>query len=274
MCRHPRPRCWWTALSSPAADLALLVEAAQAAGDAAMAFFGRAKQWDKPEGAGPVTEADLAADALLKRTLSAARPGYGWLSEETPDDAARLGHERIFIVDPIDGTRAFIAGTGGWCVAATVVEAGRPVAAAAWFPVERKLYQAAAGLGATRDGAPIRPSARETVGGAEVLAGAAQLEPRHWPGGAPPVRRGFRPSLVHRFCLVAEGRVDATLSFSDAWEWDVAAGALIAAEAGCVVTDGHGAPHRFNAPRPKTPGLVVAPPALHAALMALRLGAR
>ena len=256
---------------SPEADLALLTAAARDAGDLVMGWFRRdPRRWDKPGGAGPVTEADIAADARLKERLRAARPGYGWLSEETPDDPARLGHGRVFIVDPIDGTRAFIAGEPGWCVALAVVEDGAPVAAAAWFPALGRLYAAAAGRGATRDGAPIRHSGRAVPEGAAVLAGKPQFEPRHWPGGAPAVERGFRPSLIHRLCLVADGGADATLSFRDVWEWDVAPGALIAAEAGCAVTDGDGAPLRFNAPSARAPGLMAAPPPLHAALMARR----
>jgi len=253
---------------SPEDDRALLAGAARAGGDAAMTFFRRdPKRWDKPGEAGPVTEADLAVDALLTQTLRAARPGYGWLSEETPDDAARLSHETVFIVDPIDGTRAFIAGETGWCVALAVARAGRITAAAAWFPALGALYTAAEGRGALRDGQPIRHSGRSALGGAAVLAGAAQLGPEHWPHGAPPVTRSLRPSLIQRICLVADGGFDATLSFRRTWEWDIAAGALIASEAGCAVTDGAGAPLRFNAADPRAEGLIVAPPPLHAALM-------
>jgi myo-inositol-1(or 4)-monophosphatase len=262
-------------LLSPEADLALLTQAVQAGGDAAMGYFGRdPRAWDKPDAAGPVTEADLAVDALLKRTLRQARPDYGWLSEETPDDPDRLGRARIFVVDPIDGTRAFMAGEKGWCVAAATVQDGEVTAAAAWFPARGELYAASRGGGALMNGAALRPSDRAALGGAAVLAGAPQLEARHWPGGPPPVRRLFRPSLIHRFCLVAAGRADATLTFRPAWEWDVAAGALIATEAGCVVTDGDGDALRFNHPDPRAPGLLAAPPALHAALLSRRSIAR
>ncbi|MFN3613637.1 MAG: 3'(2'),5'-bisphosphate nucleotidase CysQ [Rubrimonas sp.] len=260
---------------SPEADLALLTQAVRAGGAAAMAFFGREpRAWDKPDAAGPVTEADLAVDALLKRMLRQARPDYGWLSEETPDDPDRLGRPRIFVVDPIDGTRAFMAGERGWCVAAATVDRGAVTAAAAWFPARDELYAASLGGGASLNGAALRPSVRDRLDGATVLAGAPQLEARHWPGGAPPVRRLFRSSLVHRFCLVAAGRADATLTFRPAWEWDVAAGALIAAEAGCVVTDGDGGTLRFNAPGGRAPGLLAAPPVLHAALLSRRSIAR
>jgi myo-inositol-1(or 4)-monophosphatase len=258
-------------LWSPEQDRALLLEAAEAAGQAALSFFGQSpKVWEKDAGAGPVSEADLAANAILMERLRDARPGYGWLSEETPDDAARLSCERVFIVDPIDGTKAFIAGEAGWCVALAVAERGALTAAAAVFPALGAAYAAHEGGGATRDGAAIVPSAREALEGAHVLAGAPQMDPRHWIGPPPALRRSFRPAMVHRMVMVAEGSADAAISFRDTWEWDAAAGELIAREAGCAVTDGFGRPWTYNAPRPRSAGLVAAPPRLHAAVMARR----
>ncbi len=252
-------------------DLALLIAVTREAGAGTLRHFRRdPRAWDKPGGAGPVTEADIEADAALRAALCGARADYGWLSEETPDAPARLDCARVFVVDPIDGTRAFIAGETGWCVAAAVIEAGRPVAAAAFFPALDRLYAARLGGGALCDGAPIRPSAASAVEGALTLTAANQLEPRHWPGGPPPLRRAFRPSMIHRLCLVAGGGADATLTFRRLWEWDLAAGVLIASEAGCRVTDADGAAHRFNAPDPRGAGLIAAPPALHAALMRRR----
>ncbi len=176
---------------SPDADRALLAEAARAGGDAAMAFFRRnPKKWDKPGEAGPVTEADLAVDALLTRNLRAARPGYGWLSEETPDDAARLDHEAVFIVDPIDGTRAFIAGDTGWCVALAVARRGAITAAAAWFPARRDPGGGGVGSGAGRalhrcDGPGRRPRRP-----ADPLFGARRSGRRLGAGGGCATGRG------------------------------------------------------------------------------------
>lgn len=259
------------ALSSPEADRALLVEAAAAAGAIALRFFRRDPGvWEKDGGLGPVTEADLAVDRALAQRLRAARPDYGWLSEETTDGPERLSRRRVFIVDPIDGTRAFVAGETGWCVALAVVEAGRPIAAAALFPALGVLYAAARGAGATRGDRPLRASACAALDGARVVANAAMLDPGHWPGGPPRVERRFRASMIHRLCRVGEGSEDAMLTFRKVWEWDAAAGALIAEEAGCVVTDGAGAPIRFNAESARHEGLIVAPPALHAALLERR----
>ena len=249
-------------------ELALLEAAARAAGEVALGHFGRPIAIrEKPDGAGPVTEADLAVDRRLRETLTAARPGYGWLSEESADGPERLGAERVFVVDPIDGTRAFVAGEKAWALSLALVEAGRPVAAVVHLPALGRTYRAAAGRGAERDGAPIGASGRAALEDARVLASAAQLDPRHWRGSAPRLERHMRPSLAYRLCLAAEGRFDAMLTFRDTWEWDVAAGALIAAEAGAVVTDRAGRPAAFNAAPPLVPGLIVAGPALHAAIL-------
>ena len=145
---------------------------------------------------------------------------------------------------------------------------GRPVAAVVHLPALGRTYSAAAGGGATLDGAPIRVAPAPPEAGARVLAPGSALDPSLWPGGPPPVERHFRPSLAYRLCLVAEGRFDAVFSFRDTWEWDVAAGDLIAREAGASVTTRAGEPPVYNRPSPWLPGILVAAPALHAALAA------
>lgn len=253
----------------PATDLALLVEAAEAAGQVALRYWrGALKSWDKGGGAGPVSEADLAVNDLLEQRLRGARPAYGWLSEESADDPARLDAARCFIVDPIDGTRAFIAGQDGFAVALAVAQGDRVTAGVVHLPARGVTYAARADGPATRNGHSIapRPAALE---GATVLTSKAALDPVHWRGGlVPPVRREFRPSLAWRLCLAAEGRFDAALSMRAAWEWDIAAASLIAERAGCAVTDRRGGAMRFNQARPLVDGLVVAAPGLHAGLRA------
>ena len=256
----------------PARDLALLLEAAEEAGRIAARYWRQApRQWDKAEGAGPVTEADIAIDTMLRARLLGARPDYGWLSEETEDDPARLAARRVFIVDPIDGTRAFIAGETGFAHALAVAEAGRVIAAVVALPMADKVYSAARAQGAHLNGAPIRPSLRDEPEGASVVASSNALAAAHWPHGIPKFDRHFRPALAHRLCQVADGRFDATLTFRPAWEWDVAAGTLIAEEAGAVVTDAKGNRPVYNAATPTTDGLIVAPPVLHEAILR-RLG--
>ncbi|WP_284265053.1 inositol monophosphatase family protein [Roseicyclus amphidinii] len=254
-----------------AEDLALLVEAARGAGRIAARYFrDDPETWDKPDGTGPVTEADLAVDDMLRDRLSAARPGYGWLSEETPDSPERLTAERVFVVDPIDGTRAFIEGSSAFSHSLAVVEGGEVIAAVVYLPIRGKLYAASRGGGATLNDDPIRASATADLEGAVVLATKPSLSAEHWPRGVPQVTRVYRPSLAYRMALVGEGRFDAMLSFRATWEWDIAAGALIIAEAGGQVTDAAGAPLRFNAEVPQVPGVLAAGAALHGPLLAAR----
>ncbi|AXC48891.1 3'(2'),5'-bisphosphate nucleotidase CysQ [Paracoccus suum] len=257
-------------LATPADDLALLSRAAREAGDIARRFWRQEpRAWDKDGGAGPVTEADLAVNIHLQQMLGAARPSYGWLSEETPDEPARLDAARTFVVDPIDGTRAFIDGQEGFSHALAVVEGDQVIAGVVYLPIPDLMYAARAGGPATLNGAVIAPSAATAPDGASVLTGKASFAPVHWRGGLPPeMRRMFRPSIAWRMCLVAEGQFDAVMALRASWEWDIAAGSLIAERAGCVVSDRRGRALRFNQPQPLADGLLLAPPALHAALLA------
>lgn len=252
----------------PARDLALLTEAAQAAGEIALRYWRkRPETWDKPGGAGPVTEADLAVNAMLHAELGASRPDYGWLSEETPDDPARLGRGRNFIVDPIDGTRAFIEGDASFAHSLAVAEAGRITAAVVYLPARKALYAATETGAATLNGQPIHASGRTGPAGATLLTSKPNLAPEHWREGRPlPFRREFRASLAWRLCLVAEGRFDAMLSLRPTWEWDVAAGDLIARRAGAHVSDGTGDAIRYNAPEPLARGIIAAPEPLWRAI--------
>ncbi|TPE52089.1 3'(2'),5'-bisphosphate nucleotidase CysQ [Amaricoccus solimangrovi] len=252
----------------PATDLALITEAAEAAGEIARRHFNAApRTWEKPGGFGPVTEADLEIDAMLHERLLGARPGYGWLSEESPDDPARLEARRVFVLDPIDGTRAFIAGQKGWAHSIAVAERGEIVAAVVHLPMLGRTYAARLGHGATLNGQPIAASGREALDGARLLATSATMDPGRWVGRAPEFDRHFRPSLANRVCLVAEGRFDAMLTLRPTWEWDVAAGDLIAREAGAAVATATGAAPRYNAPDPRLPGFLAAAPALRAPLL-------
>ncbi|RBO53646.1 3'(2'),5'-bisphosphate nucleotidase CysQ [Rhodovulum sp. BSW8] len=252
----------------PALDLALLTTAALEAGQLARRYWRTSPEtWEKPGHQGPVSEADIAIDRRLRQMLTAARPGYGWLSEETEDDPARLGAERVFIVDPIDGTRAFLEGDRSFAHALAVAEAGRVVAAVVFLPLRDKLYSAIRGGGAYLNGASIRPSARSALDGASVLATRPALDPEHWDGPVPHVHRALRASLAYRLCLVAEGRYDAMLTIRDSWHWDTAAGSLILTEAGAAVTDLGGCPLIYNTAPPLSRGIVAAPPALHAEIL-------
>ena len=251
----------------PARDLALLTDAARKAGEIALRFWRQApKTWEKP-GQGPVTEADLAVNAALRDMLRSARPDYGWLSEEDPDSETRLETEFQFILDPIDGTRSFIAGEDVFAISLAVVQNGVARAGVVYLPALDRLYTATDHGPALKDGQPIMASKQQGIEGARLLTTAQALQPQHWPGGVPDLKRSFRASLAYRLCLVAEGRHDGMLTLRDAWEWDIAAGSLIAARAGAAVTDRTGQTLRFNQPNPLAPGVVVAAPGLHAALL-------
>ena len=243
--------------------------AAQEAGRIALRFWKRdPESWDKGDGAGPVTEADLAVNRMLQADLCAARPGYGWLSEETEDSAARGGADRLFIVDPIDGTRAFIAGEEHFAHSLAVAVRGRVVAGVVYLPAIDRLYAAVEGGGATVNGVPLRASDRATMEGASILSTKANFLPEQWPGGVPDLKRSFRSSLAYRLCLVAEGRYDGMLTLRESWEWDIAAGSLMADRAGAAVSDRAGAALRFNTPLARNAGVVAAAPAVHRALIA------
>lgn len=251
-------------MPAPEHDLALLTDAARRAGQIALDYWRKSpRNWEKTDGAGPVTEADLAVNEELHQLLTSARPDYGWLSEESEADSSRLDADRCFIIDPIDGTRAFIAEQPGFAHSLAVAEGDRIRAAVVHLPVLDLTYAAHAYGPATLNGQPIAPSDVD-LAQARVLTYRGATEPGFWKAGvAPPFRREFRPSLAWRLCLAAEGRFDAALSLRSAWEWDIAAGSLIAERAGAVATDRRGGRMRFNSPRAMVDGLIVAGPRLH-----------
>ena len=244
-------------------DLDLLRDAAQAAGALALERRRRGLKITAKPGGSPVTDADLAVDALLRETLTAARPDYGWLSEETADSPERLDRSRIFVVDPIDGTIAFMKNRPWWTVALAVIEDGRPVAAVVHAPALDETFEAAAGAGARLNGQPITASDITSLDDASVLADARLLEGPQWPEPWPAMRFERRNSIAYRMALVAAGAFDAAIALTPKWDWDVAAGALIAEEAGARVSDHHGGAWRFNRPDPRQASLVCAAPALH-----------
>lgn len=256
-------------MPDPNADLDLLLRAVHGAGEIALRFTGpQAKVWDKADGAGPVTEADYAVNDYLLMMLRGARPDYGWLSEETEDDAARLDAETVFIVDPIDGTRSFVEGSRTWAHSVAVVHRGEAIAGAIFLPQRDLLYSAALGSGAWLGDERLTVSQNTDLRRAEILATKPNLHAQFWHGEVPHFERAHRPSLAYRMALVGEGRFDGMITFRPTWEWDIAAGALIATEAGARVTDRSGAPLRLNSADPRTHGIISAGPALHEALMA------
>ncbi len=255
-------------------DLALLRRATDAAAAVALDFFDRGgvARWDKVPGH-PVSAADLAVDAQLKAELGGARPDYGWLSEETADVAsgagpARLLSRRVWVVDPIDGTRDFLRGRTGWAVSVALVEDGVPVLGCLAAPARGQCFVAVAGGGATLNGAPLRVSGRTALAGLRLPIDPPALTAVFWPEPWDAVAVEKPNSLALRLAHVATGTADGFIEGRTIAEWDIAAAALILTEAGGVVTDRDGAALAFNQPDPAVRGLVGATPALHGALRA------
>jgi myo-inositol-1(or 4)-monophosphatase len=249
------------------ADLDLLVTSVREAGAIARKYFGgRYKSWSKSRG-NPVTEADIEIDTFLKDAFLAARPGYGWLSEETADNPARLTRERTFVVDPIDGTHGFLKGRPHFTIVAAVVADGRPVAAAIYNPISEEMFSGAAGQGAHVNGKRLRVTAKVQLEHIRLFVGRDVIEDPGWPTPWPPMTVEARASIAYRMALVAKGEFDAMISLSDKSDWDVAAGDLIVHEAGGRVTAIDGQGLRYNQPRPVQKGVVCANPALHDRLL-------
>ncbi len=252
----------------PEHDLALLTQAARASGEIALRYWRQSpKVWQKP-GEGPVTEADIAVNDMLLTRLREARPSYGWLSEETPDTEERLDCEHLFLIDPIDGTGAFIAEDSSFSHSLAIARNGVVTAAVVYLPAKDRLYAATLNGPATCNGEPIQCAIREGIAGATLLTPKTNLTPELWNGPVPEVTRHFRASVAYRLCLVADGAFDGMISLRQAWEWDIAAGALIADRAGATVTNRQGTALHFNAELPRSNGVLVAAPGLHRELLA------
>jgi myo-inositol-1(or 4)-monophosphatase len=249
-------------------DLALIRDAAQEAGALArkLRVKGLTTEW-KP-GNSPVTNGDLAVDALLKERLLTARPDFGWLSEETADNPDRLQRRRLFIVDPIDGTLAYLKGKPWYTVCIAIIEHDRPACGVVYAPELDELYSAAAGEGAHLNGEAIRPSERDRIEDAAMLGDAKMFAHPDWREPWPQMRIESRNSVAYRMCLVGSGAFDACVALSGKNDWDLAAPDLICAEAGAAATDHQGRAFRYNGPVPRQPSLVCAGPALHELLLA------
>jgi myo-inositol-1(or 4)-monophosphatase len=216
------------------------------------------KSWEKAPGQ-PVCEVDLEVDAFLRERLSALDPEAGWLSEETLDDSDRIERTRLWVVDPIDGTRDYLRDRPGWCVSVALVEDRVPVLGVLSAPVRGELWTAARGQGSRRNGVPLKVSPRSRLAGARVPS-----------DGLPKVDCDLiavaKPnSIALRIALVAAGEADLVATLRWGFEWDIAAAALIAEEAGATVSGALGQPLAFNTASAEAFGVLVATPGIHAA---------
>lgn len=238
------------------------------AGHIARKFYGGDyKRWSK-EGGSPVTEADLAVNKYLLDHLTAARPGFGWLSEENADDPARLSRRQVFVIDPIDGTIAFLKNRPHFTICAAIVVEGRPCCGVVYNPVSEELYSARQGAGAHRDGAAIHVGERNELEGCAMLGDRTQLTRAPWP----PMHVQNRNSVAYRLVLVADGSADASVSLTAKRDWDLAAADVILSEAGGCLTDAGGAMLVYNRPVTRQSSLVAANPHLHKEIVSLLNG--
>ena len=231
--------------------------AAEAGALALARMGGDYRRWEKTPGH-PVCDVDLAVDAFLRERLSGLDPKAAWLSEETSDDPVRLHRARVWIVDPIDGTRDYIRARGGWCVSIALVDNGQPVLGVLSAPVRGELWLAGRGKGATRNGVPLRASERTELTGARFPADALPRAHRDLVTVAKP------NSIALRIAMVAAGEADLIATARWGHEWDIAAAMLIAREAGAVTSDALGQPIDFNTKSAQAFGLIVAAPGIHA----------
>jgi myo-inositol-1(or 4)-monophosphatase len=207
-----------------------------------------ARYWNKA-GNSPVTEADLAVDALLKERLRAALPEAAWLSEETADDASRLGQRLLWIVDPIDGTRSFLTGHPDWSVSIGLLADGHPVLGIVYGPALKVMYRGALGHGADRNGEPIRGPVATDLNGARAAGPKPLVDALERRSGA--VERLPKvPSLALRLARVAEGSIDVGLVSANSHDWDLAGADIILREAGARLTDLRGELPRYNEREP------------------------
>jgi myo-inositol-1(or 4)-monophosphatase len=240
----------------PSRDAALLTDTVREAGALALSLFRtELKNWTKGASS-PVSEADIAANDLIEKRLRSARPDYGWLSEESADDETRLGKHLVWIVDPIDGTRSYLAGREDWCVSVALVEDAAPVLAAVFAPVSDEFFFAARGGGAWRNQARLHATSGVELDFSRV-AGPKPLVQRLSRGAQEITLYPRIGSLALRLCRVAEGRLDAAFAGGQSRDWDLAAANLIVQEADGNMTALSGDPILYNR-REVTHGVLVA----------------
>ena len=249
-------------------DLQLAQEAARKASDVIMSYF-RDEYEIKEKGEGnPVTTADLEADRILKEALLGARPDDGWLSEETVDSEERLGKSRVWIVDPIDGTKEFIQGIPQFAVSIALAVDGDIQVAVVCNPAKNELFSAVRGEGATLNGKPIRVTPLAELADASILASRSEVKRGEFDQF---VDYAITPigSIAYKLALVAGGQADLTFTLTPKNEWDFAGGALLITEAGGRIHVLGDHPQKFNQPDPLVTGVVSTNGNLFEPLMAM-----
>jgi myo-inositol-1(or 4)-monophosphatase len=250
-------------------DAKLVRSVTEEAGRIALSYFARdCHAWDKSPN-NPVSEADMAVDEFLRTTLMQNRTGYGWLSEETEDHPERLRCGRLWVIDPIDGTRSFLENGEDWGISVALVQDQKPILAAFYAPVKDAFYFAEQGRGATKNGLNINVSGQSDLTVARMMGdpGAFKSE-KIWPEPWPKTMHTEQAnSIALRICQIADGQFDCCVTLRPKNDWDVAAADLILAEAGGQLTTGTGRSLLFNRKRPLHDHIVASTPELRSAIM-------
>ncbi|GAA0531080.1 myo-inositol-1(or 4)-monophosphatase [Rhizomicrobium palustre] len=247
-------------------DVALVTRVVLEAGAIAREIAARDFNTKHKSDGSPVTEADLAVNAYLTEHLRKARPDYAWLSEENEDDNSRFSAKRIFVVDPIDGTLAFVKRRPHFTVCVGIVEDGQPVTGVVYNPMTEECFSAAKGEGAFLNGERISVRPCEGLDGIRLLASKTTLNNPRWQQPWPEMHVENPNSIAYRIALVAAGKFDAALTMQALHDWDVAAADIILREAGGIMTSLEGASPVYNAPAVIQPNVLAAGPHLHAIL--------
>jgi len=247
--------------------MALLEEVIGAAGELALKYFRHDfNHWKKSDNT-PVSEADIAVNQLLRQRLLEARPDYGWLSEETEDDSTRMSKRRVWVVDPIDGTRAFLRGREDWTISVALVEDGRSIVASVFHPTSATMFTAVVGKGAYVNHKRIATTQEQNLPNCRMAANSGAFRPEYWCDAWPEMNITSYNSMALRLAHVAQGREDATLTIRPKSDWDLAAADLLVQEAGGRVTTLEGRPLIYNSIHPVHDSIAAAGPKLHKILM-------
>ena len=250
-------------------ELDVAIRAARAAGEIIASYYqGKVAVAEKSKD-NPVTAADLQADACIRGMIREAFPDDGWLSEETADSAERLSRSRVWIVDPLDGTKEFIQKIPEFCVCIALAAQGRAVVGVSYNPARDQLFCGVVGEGATYNGAPAHVSKVADLTQARILASRSEDARGEWDIYKERLHVVLTGSVAYKLALISAGDGDATFSLTPKNEWDICAGVALIEAAGGRVTDRRGDALRFNQPNTKLPGLIASNSALHAPLEAL-----
>jgi myo-inositol-1(or 4)-monophosphatase len=250
-------------------ELTVAVEAARAAGAIVRRWYEGDYTVRQKDNDSPVTEADVEANACIQGRLRQAFPDDGWLSEETRDSDDRLQRVRVWIVDPLDGTKEFVNHIPEFCVCIGLVDNGVPVVGVSYNPVRDELIAGARGAGVTLNGAPAHVSQVQALTAARFLASRSEAARGEWEEFEAELQVERTGSVAYKLALIAAGRGDATFSLTPKNEWDICAGAALITAAGGRMTDRYGQELRFNQRHTRLPGLIASNGHLHAAILEL-----